>query len=65
MMARLAMSLPGSLPGGMVRANPSSPRRASSSICGVFCGLQRGFATQLGHGIVTHAVAYQNDVFHR
>ena len=30
-----------------------------------FCRLQRGFAAQLGHGVVPHAVAYQNDVFHR
>ena len=32
---------------------------------GGFCRLQRGFAAQLGDGIVPHAVADENDVFHR
>ena len=32
---------------------------------GGFCRLQRGFAAQLRDGIVPHAVADENDVFHR
>jgi hypothetical protein len=61
----LATSLPGGKPSGTVLVRKSSPAAQSSVHGRRGGGGQRRLAAQFGDRVIAHAVADENQVFHR